>query len=298
MKIVIVGGSGFIGSKLSQELVRQGHSVVSVDLNPPHVSGVAFLQSSAEESIPQSTMISNPDAVINLAGRSIVGPWNEEHKQSIYTSRIKSTRNTIELFKNKQFRPKVFVQASASGVYGNRGEETLSEGSGTKQNTYLAEVARDWEKEGSRAIKHGVRTIIIRQGNVLGSMGLLASLRGIYEKGCGGSVGSGENWFPWIHIDDLVLLYIHVIENSSFQGVLNAVAPEVVRYKEFSKTLARLLHKPHFFRVPKLLFRLRYRGFTDEITSSQKILSLRAWEFGDCFRFKKLENALDAILSL
>jgi uncharacterized protein (TIGR01777 family) len=181
-------------------------------------------------------------------------------------------------------------------VYGNSDEETLSEGSPTKQNTFLAKVARDWEKEGSRALKHGVRTIIIRQGNVLGTLGLLASLRPIYEKGLGGPIGSGNNWFPWIHVDDLVSLYIHAIENTSFQGVLNAVAPEVVRYKEFSKTLARVLRKPHFLRVPKLFFRLRYRGFTDEITSSQKILSLRAWEFGDCFRFKKLESALNAIL--
>lgn len=298
MKIVIVGGSGFIGTKLSQALVRQGHSVISLDMNPPSVSGVLFVSGSCEIAVPKSTVLAHPDVVINLAGRSIVGPWNTEHKTSIYTSRIETSKHLIQFFKDKDFRPKIFIQASATGVYGNRGEQTLSEGSGTKQNTYLAQVAHDWEREGSLAQKQGIRTIIIRQGNVLGKAGLLANLEPFYKAGLGGPVGRGDNWFPWIHIDDLVSLYLACIHNQGFMGIINAVAPEVVRYKEFSRQYAKALAKPHFVRIPKLFFRFKYKGFTDEITSSQKLTSLRMWELGDIIRFKTLEQALRDILKV
>lgn len=297
MKIVIIGGSGFIGTKISKELVGRGYSVVSFDMNAPSISGVAFVSGDSSLPIPKNTLLSHPDVVINLAGRSIVGPWNKEHKQSIYTSRIVTTRNIVSMFRDAEFCPATFIQASAVGVYGTRGEETLSEGSSTKQNTYLAKIARDWEKEGARAMRQDVRTIIIRQGNVLGTGGLLSSLKPFYEKGLGGPVGSGKNWFPWIHIDDLVSVYVRCIQNQEFQGVVNAVSGEVVRYKDFSKLYAKILKKRHFLRIPKFLFRLKYRGFTDEITASQKVVSLRLWELGDFLRFKTLEKALRDILS-
>jgi len=295
MKVVIIGGSGFIGSKLSSELLRRGHSIVSVDRNNPSVSGVAFFPCSCEEKIPKTTMIRNPDCVINLAGRSIQGPWNQEHKDSIYASRITTTRNLVDLFKDKDFCPKVLIQASATGIYGNRGEEALSEGSSPGTDTFLSRVAHDWEREGSRASKYGIRTVILRQGNVLGISGFLSGIRSLYLKNLGGPIGSGINWFPWIHIDDLVRIYIQVIEIDSIQGVINAVAPESVRYKEFSKQYAISLKKKHFLRIPKIFFRFKYRGLTDEITASQKVISLRLWEIGSIIQFKTLQEALCAI---
>jgi uncharacterized protein (TIGR01777 family) len=298
MKIIIIGGSGFIGSKLSKELLRQGNSVISVDLVPSSVSGVAFVQGSYENKAPESSLLVNPDVVINLAGRSIIGSWNKEHKDSIYSSRIKTTHNLVSSFKNKNLCPKVFIQVSATGFYGSSGEETLSEGSVSKKNTYLAKVAYDWEKEGSFASRYGIRTIIVRQGNILGESGLLSSLKPFYIKGLGGPVGRGENWFPWMHIHDLVNLYIAVIKNDSFSGVVNAVAPEVVRYKEFSSQLARVLQKPHFLVIPKFIFRLKYKGFTDEITASQKVVSIRMWELRNHIAFNTLESALRDILKL
>lgn len=296
MKIIIIGGSGFIGSKLSRELLRQGNSVVSVDLVPPNISGVAFVQGSYEKSVPDSQLIKNPDVVINLAGRSIMGPWNKEHKESIYTSRIITTRNLVSSFKDKNLCPKTFIQVSATGWYGDCGEETLSEGSPSKKNTYLAHVASEWEQEGSRAVKYGARTVIIRQGNILGESGIISALKPIYEKGLGGPVGKGKNWFPWMHIADLVQIYIAVIKNENFQGIINAVSPQSVRYQEFSLQLAKTLEKPHFLKIPKFIFRLKYRGFTEEITSSQKVVSLRVWELGNIITFKTLEDALANIL--
>ncbi len=298
MRIVIIGGSGFIGTKLSKELLRQGNSVISVDLVPPKITGVAFVQGSYESNSPQSSLLQSPDVVINLAGRSIMGPWNKEHKTSIYNSRIITTRNLVSSFKDKVLCPKTFIQVSATGLYGSCGEETLSEGSVGKKNTYLSKVALDWEKEGSRAKKYGARVVIVRQGNILGESGILSALKPFYSKGLGGPVGKGDNWFPWMHINDLVNLYISIIKNESFEGVVNAVAPEVVRYKEFSAQYAKSLKKPHFLRIPKFLFRLKYKGFTEEITASQKVVSLRMWELGNVIRFKTLKDALSDILSI
>lgn len=296
MKIVIIGGSGFIGSRLSREFTRRGYSVVSVDRNPPKISGVAFVSCSGEESIPQVKLLENPTVVINLAGRSIVGPWDQEHKDSIYSSRIQTTQNIVSLFKNKLFRPEVFIQASAVGIYGNRGEEVLSEGSPVGTNTFLSKVASDWEKAGSQALKYGIRTVILRQATVLSSEGFLSNLIPLYKKGLGAPVGDGNNWFPWIHINDLISIYIRSIESESMSGVFNACAPESVRYKEFSRQLAKTLHRPHFFRIPRFLFRLKYKGFTDEITASQKVISLRLWESGIVFSCKTLQDALTSIV--
>lgn len=298
MRIIIIGGSGFIGTKLSKELLQRGNSVVSVDLVAPKISGVAFVQGSYESKAPESHLLQSPDVVINLAGRSIMGPWNQQHKTAIYNSRIITTRNLVSSFKNKNFCPKTFIQVSATGLYGSCGEETLSEGSISAKNTYLSKVAFDWETEGSRAKKYGSRVVIVRQGNILGESGLLSALKPFYSKGLGGPVGTGDNWFPWMHIDDLVNLYIAVIKNESFEGVVNAVAPEVVRYKEFSAQYAQVLKKPHFLRIPKFIFRLKYKGFTEEITASQKVVSLRMWELGNTMKFKTLQSALNAILSI
>jgi len=294
MKIIIVGGSGFIGSKLSERFIKQGHSVVSLDIASPRVSGVGFLKCFCEKGIPKDSKLQNPDIVINLAGRSIVGSWDQEHKNSIYSSRIETTKNLITLFKDINFRPKVFVQASATGFYGDRQEEVLSEGSTGGTKLFLAHVVADWEQEAYKASRYGVRTVILRQGNVLGLHGFLESLRPAYRLGLGGTVGSGQNWLPWIHIDDLVSVYTKVI-SVEISGVINAVAPESVRYIDFSRLYAKLLHRPHFLRIPKCIFRLKYRDFTDEIAASQKVVSLRLWELGNCIQYKTLQEALNSI---
>lgn len=294
-KVVIVGGSGFIGSKLSGLLIKQGFSVVSVDKNQPSVSGVGFLRCSCEIAIPQDDKLKNPYAVVNLAGRSIQGPWNKEHKESIYSSRIKTTQNLVKLFKTPDFRPSVLVQASAVGFYGDRKEELLTEGSKAGDGLYLAHVAKDWELEASNALRYGVRTVIFRQGHVLGQYGFLGSLRPLYIKGLGGPVGSGDNWLPWIHVDDLLRLYLFAIKNNSISGIVNTVAPEVVRYREFSRLYARILQKPHLLHVPVWLFRFKYGDFADEITASQKVSSLRLWEFRSCIVFTTLKKALQDI---
>lgn len=292
MKIIIVGGAGFIGSKISEAFARRGFSVICLDRVKSKVSGVDFVFADTTKHIPQDSKLKNPDGIINLAGVSIAGSWDKKHKGLIYSSRIDTTKNLVSFCKNKEFRPKFFIQASATGFYGNAGEETLSEGSPSQQNTYLSEVARDWEIEGSKMAKYDVRTVIFRQANVFGQAGFLASLRKLYKIGLGGPVGNGENWLPWVHIEDLVSMYIFASSNEFVSGVYNCVAPELVRYKEFSRMYARILHRPHFFQVPKWVFRLKYRGFTDEITASQKVVSLRVWEWGKVIRFNTLEEAL------
>lgn len=295
MKIIIVGGSGFIGSQLAQTLATRGLSVVVVDRVKTSVAGVDFVFADTAKNIPEHSKLKHPDGIINLAGVSIAGPWNKKHKELIYNSRIQTTQHIVRLAKNKEFRPKFFIQASAVGVYGNAGESLVSEGTPSQKNTYLASVAIDWEREGSQMAKYGVRTVIFRQAHVLGLGGFLAPLRPVYRKGLGGPIGPGMQWMPWIHITDLINMYLFAIYQSEVSGVYNCVAPELVRYKEFSKLYAEVLGKPHILRIPLWLFRLRYRGFADELTASQKVISLRLWEWGPVIQYKKIKDALALI---
>lgn len=295
MKIIIVGGSGFIGSKISQEFARRGLSVICVDKVKPKVAGVDFVFADTEKAFPQDPKLKNPDGIINLAGVSVNGPWTQKHKQAMYSSRIFTTKNLISFIKQKEFRPRFFIQASAVGIYGDAGESLLSEGTSSKKNTFLSHLALDWEKEGSQASKYGVRTVIFRQANVLGEGRFLAALRPLYARGLGVYVGSGNNWLPWIHISDLVAMYMFAAYQSEVSGVYNCVSPELVRYKEFSKIYAGIFGTKFVFRLPTWLFRLRFRGFADEITASQKVISLRLWEWGPVIQHKKIKDALTLI---
>ena len=220
MKIIITGGSGFLGSKLSESLINEGHEVVSLDINPPRNPKVLFLKVNLQEGISpegEGVKIKNPDVVINLAGVTIGAKWNEEYKKKIYESRVLGTKNLGSLMENLDFRPKVFISASAVGVYGDRGAEILDENTEIKENQgFLAKVAKDWELEAKKAEKHGIRTVILRQGHILGMGGLIQTLLPYYKMGIGGPISSGKQFFPWIHIEDLVNLYIYSIYREVF----------------------------------------------------------------------------------
>lgn len=278
-KVVITGGSGFLGSRLSEKLLARGFRVVSLDMQPPCVHGVEYVEASILDVLPHNEKLADPYAVVNLAGKSIFGRWTEKHMQLIYDTRVRGTEHVVAMFAHARFRPHVFVSASAVGWYGDRGDELLNEQSSNGRD-FLAMVAVDWEAEARKAEQAGVRTVIIRNGHILGaSGGMVPMLLPLYQWGVGGPLGSGSQFFPWIHIDDCVDLYIRAIEDERMQFIRNAVAGEPITNKEFSRTFARTLFRPHIFRIPIWALRMRYKGFADAMVTSQRVTSLYARKF-------------------
>lgn len=270
--IVITGGSGFLGAALSQTLLSRGYQVISLDIAPPRVEGVRHVHADLTGDALDDPQLQQPYAVINLAGKSINGSWTKQHKQLMRETRVDATRRLVAQFADPAYRPSVFISASAVGYYGDRGEVTLTENDPPGE-TFLAKLAQDWETEALRAADYGVPTTIIRNGFILGDSGLLGTFMPIYKLGLGGPIGDGSQWMPWISLDDCAELYATAVAGTQ-HSIINAVAPEKVRNREFSRTLARTLHRPHLLWVPTFALRLLYDGFADEVTASQRVSSL------------------------
>lgn len=269
MKYIVYGGSGFLGTAIVQKLQKEGHDIVVCDIRPPQDETVSFLKVNLLEALPQDPLLERPDVVINLAGKLIFGKWNTQFKKLIYDTRVVGTRNIVAIFQNPLYRPKHLVNASAVGIYGDHGEEEIREDSALGKS-FLATVAEDWEKEALKAKEHGVSVSIFRNGHILGDGGLLKVLLPYYKWGIGGPLGNGKQWMPFIQLDDVVKLYIELQYPNM---IVNAVSNEVVRNKEFSKTIARAVHRPHIFWIPKIALKILYGEFADEILVSQKVKS-------------------------
>ncbi len=244
MKIFITGGTGFIGSNLSASLLKKGHFVVAV----------GGRDADTTKKGPWQEKLEDVDAVINLAGRSIFKRWDEKYKKSIYDSRILTTRNLAEaLPAGKNI---TLCSTSAAGYYGDRGEDILTE-SEPSGSDFLATVCRDWEKEAFKAKDKGVRVAAMRFGVVLGrDGGALEKMIPPIRFFVGGPIGNGRQWFPWIHIEDLISAIMFVIENKTVNGPLNFTAPKPARNIELVKTIAGILHRPAIMPAPSFIIRL------------------------------------------
>jgi len=291
-RVIITGGSGFLGSEIAARLKARGISPVILDIAAPRDPSLIFVKANLSESIPEDENLKNPYAVIHLAGAPIFGKWTEQKKKLIYDSRILGTKNLVNLLQKEEFRPKVLVSASAVGFYGDRDEDEINlqtpKGAG-----FLSDVCRDWEMESFRAEKINIKTTVIRNGLILGKAGLVKVLIPYYEWGIGGPIGSGQQWFPWIHVSDCAEIYIETVLGKIDSRVLNAVAPEQIRNKDFSKIFAKILKRPHFLFIPIFALKFLYGGFANEITVSQKIKSeIKGYKF----EFESLEKALSNIL--
>ena len=242
--------------------------------------------------------VSGFDAVVHLAGESIVGRWTEEKKKAIRESRVQGTRNLAAALAETEAKPSVFVCASAVGFYGNRGDELLREESLGGQG-FLSEVCREWEDASRIAAEAGIRTVNIRIGLVLSAKGgALRSMLTPFKLGLGGRIGSGQQWWSWIHVDDIVRGIHHVIRTESLSGPVNLVAPKPLRNAEFTKVLASVLGRPAFFPVPEFALRLAFGGMAaDELLlASQRVEPGKLTASGYTFRFRELRAALENLL--
>jgi len=294
-RILVTGASGPIGTALLASFEPQPIQVVRLVRGP--ASNEA--QISWNPLVPLApTAVSGFDAVVHLAGETIVGRWTEAKKKAIRESRVQGTRNLAAALAQSDVKPRVLVCASAVGFYGNRGDEVLREESPTGQG-FLAEVCREWEDACRIASEAGIRTVNIRIGLVLSATGgALPNMLKPFKLGLGGRIGSGQQWWSWIHVDDIVGGIHHVMRTESLAGPVNFVAPNPLRNAEFTKILASVLGRPAFFPVPKLALRLAFGKMAAEelLLASQRVVPERLIASGYTFRFRELRAALENLV--
>ena len=245
-----------------------------------------------------ASAVSGFDAVVHLAGETIVGRWTAPKKNAIRESRVQSTRNLATALAATESKPKVFICASAIGFYGDRGEEVLTEQS-TEGKGFLPEVCREWEEASRAAGEAGIRTVNLRTGLVLSAKGgALGKMLTPFKLGLGGRIGSGKQWWSWIHIDDLVGGILHAIGTEGLAGPVNMVAPNAMRNAEFTKVLASVLGRPAIFPVPAFALGLAFgKMAADELfLASQLVRPAKLEASGYRFQYEELPGALESLV--
>jgi uncharacterized protein (TIGR01777 family) len=274
MKVLITGGSGFIGQALARKLTAAGHEVTIVDRNPPHKvpDGVRLILLDFLEDDVRPDVIADQDAVIHLMGVNLFRRWNKKYQKLIYNSRVETGKKLVEamLAIDGRKRPKVFVTASAIGYYGNSGTKPVDESS-EPGTDFLARLCQDWEAVAGKFKGTNVRTVIIRTGIVIGPGGLLDVLMPLFKLYIGGVVGSGKQLIAWVGMDDLLNIYQTAVENPAYNGAINAVAPKPVTLGHLTKKLADLLHRPRLFKVPAAATKPIFGQFSNVLLFSQNI---------------------------
>ena len=300
MKILITGATGLIGRKLCQLLTVEGHTVIALTRSPKRAEGLAISEAHAwepEAGPPPEHAVVGVEAVVHLAGEPIAAErWSDEQKKRIRDSRIVSTRHLVNALRLAASKPHVLVSGSAIGFYGDRGDEPLIESSPAGSG-FMSEVCVSWEEEAERASHFGVRVVKVRTGVVLSSEGgALKKMLPPFKLGVGGPLGSGKQWFPWIHIEDIVGIFHSAIFSSSMTGAVNGTAPEPVMNSEFTKQLGRVLHRPAFLPVPEFALRALMGEMADVLLGSQRVIPKAMLDAGYRFQYPLLAPALEDLL--
>jgi uncharacterized protein len=298
MKVLISGGSGLVGSALTGSLRADGHTVCHL-VRPGGKAAPGDVQWNPLSALVDVPAMEGFDAVVNLNGASIAGGrWTPKRKTVLRSSRVDSTRVLVDALSHLRQPPRVFVCASATGYYGNRGDEVLRETSGYG-NDFLAILCRAWEGEAARAAGSGIRTVAARFGVVLSTKGgALPAMLTPFKFGAGGRLGSGKQWMSWIAMDDAVRVLRTAIDDARWNGPVNLVSPEPVRNSDFTRVLASVLHRPAIFPAPALALRLGLGEMADALLlSSQRVLPECLQQYGFAFRYENLEAALHAVLT-
>jgi uncharacterized protein (TIGR01777 family) len=300
MRIVIAGATGFLGTPLAAALRADGHDVTALTRRPAVPPPTRALLWAPDGSIgPWAAAIDGADAVVNLAGESIAGArWTDAHKRRIRESRILATRSIAAAIRAASAPPSVLVSGSAVGYYGPHGEEPLTERTPAGTD-FLAQVCADWEREAQAASTPRTRVICVRTGLVLErDGGALPQMLPPFRFGVGGPVGSGRQYWPWIHRSDWVALVRWLIDSPSVSGAVNATAPEPVPNAEFARTLGRVLRRPAMLPAPAFALRAILGEMAGALLlSGQRALPDAAERNGFAFTYRRLEPALHAIFN-
>lgn len=301
MKVAITGATGFVGSRLVEKLQAKGHQPLILTRNLdaaskafPNVEVVGYTPTESGE---WQEAISGCDAVVHLAGEPIAeSRWTTKQKQEILNSRQLGTQKIVEAIAKANPKPGVLVNASAIGFYGTSETATFDENSASG-NDFLAEVCQKWEAEAQKVKDVGVRLVILRFGIVLGDGGALSKMIPAFKLFAGGPLGTGKQWFSWIHQDDLVNLIIEALTRSDLEGVLNATAPNPVRMSELCQTLGAVLNRPSWLPVPGFALEALLGEGAQVVLEGQQVLPKRTISCGFNYQYPTLKPALAEILT-
>jgi uncharacterized protein len=305
MKIAITGATGFVGSRLIQRLHGEGHQILVLTRNTafahkvfpsdafPNLEIVAYTPTASGS---WQSAFAGCDGVVNLAGEPIgEGRWTPERKQAILNSRKLGTQKIVEAIANTNPKPGVLVNASAIGYYGTSETATFDETS-PSGNDFLAQVCQAWEAEAQKVTEAGVRLVTLRFGIVLGDGGALGKMITPFKLFAGGPIGSGQQWFSWIHIDDLVKLILQALTKPEMEGVYNATAPSPVRMTDLSQTLGQVINRPSWLPVPAFAIEALLGDGAIVVLEGQKVLPKRTLSNGFKYQYPNLQPALTEIL--
>ena len=297
MKCIISGGTGFIGRRVVDRLLKDTHYVGVWSRRPGQDNRTAVATHSWDPLVgePPLESLNGMDCVIHLAGENVAQRWTPDVKRRIHDSRVKSTENIISAIGKVRHKPKVFICASAIGIYGNRGDEVLTEES-VPGTGFLADTCRAWEAEADRARNYGMRVVKIRIGFVLGKDGgALQKMVPAFKMCVGGKLGSGKQWMPWVHVNDVAEVFAYAV-NNEISGVWNATAPNPVRNSEFTKELASVLGRPALFPVPPPALKLAFGEFAQHMVDSARVVPEKLTKAGFQFQYPELSGALRNLL--
>ena len=281
MRVTITGASGLIGTKLVTALSERGDEVTKLSLRggPPDPAAVA-----------------GRDAVVHLAGENVAQRWTDAARREIRDSRERGTRRLVEAIARADPRPRALVSSSAVGYYGPHGDERVDEDS-PPGGDFLAQVCVTWEREADEAVALGLRVVKVRTGVVLDKDGgALSKMLLPFKLGAGGPVAGGRQYMPWVHVDDVVGIYLRAIDDPAWQGAVNATAPEPVTNKTFSQALGKALHRPAVAPIPGAAIRLLYGDMAEIVTTGQRAIPKRTIGLGYSHQHVDLDEALASAL--
>jgi uncharacterized protein len=305
MKVAVTGATGFVGTRLVQCLQTAGHQVKVLSRNVDHARKVFPTQAFPKldivayeplESGSWQAEISGCDGVINLAGEPISERWTPERKQRILDSRQKGTEKIVEAIAKAEAKPSVLVNASALGYYGTSETAEFYETSEPITQDFLSQVCHAWEEAAMPVKAYGTRLAIVRIGIVLGAGGAIAKMLTPFRLYAGGPIGSGKQWFSWIHRDDLVNLFIKALSDPTMQGIYNGTAPHPVRMGELCDTLGKVMNRPSWLPVPDLVIEALLGDGAAVVLQGQKVLPERTQATGFSYQYPKVEAALKEIV--
>jgi uncharacterized protein len=305
MKIAISGATGFVGSRLVERLHQEGHRILVLTRNPtsaqkvfpspafPNLEIIAYTPTLS--GVWQDT-ISGCDGVVNLAGEPIAeGRWTPEHKQKILNTRKLGTQKIVEAIAKANPQPTVLVNTSAIGYYGTSETASFDEDSASG-NDFLSQVCQEWEAEAGKVKDANVRLVILRFGIILGNGGALGKMITPFKLFAGGPIGSGQQWFSWIHLDDIVSLIIQALTKSTMAGVYNGTAPQPVRMNDLSTTMGNVMNRPSWLPVPGFAIEAILGDGAKVVLEGQQVLPKRTLESGFEYQYPNLQSALTQIL--
>ena len=300
MKILITGGTGFVGTQLTSRLIQDGQEVTiltrSIKKSDKVPKGVSYLQGDPTQKGPWQEAIKKHEAVINLAGASIFSKWTEEHKKAIRESRVSTTQNIVEGIPSYPEKKITIFSTSAVGYYGFCGDEELTEES-KPGDDFLARIAMEWEGEALKAREKGARVVITRFGIVLGEKGgALSQMIPLFKKYIGGPIGSGKQWFSWVHIKDLAESFAFLLKHPEISGPINVCSPNPVRNRDLAKALGKALHKPSFLPAPAFMVKWVLGEFGSVILEGQRVIPRRLLDNGFVFQYPDIKKALESIV--